>query len=210
MIPCSHEEADTRIFVHVKELVLKGHAVLLVDTVDTDVLVIAISCFNELSQFGLEKLWIEFGAKINRRWIPIHDLTSVLGIKSTRLLFWYTFTGCDAVSAFGGKGKLSAWTTWRMFDDIRPVFEKYSHQSQHTRVKKEDIKILERFTCLLYSRATTFESVNECRRHLFTEQARQVDKIPPIKDALLQHIKRAVYQPRLVQSFMSLIKFCLE
>ena len=97
-----------------------------------------------------------------------------------------------------------------MFDDIRPVFEKYSHQSQHTRVKKEDIKILERFTCLLYSRATTFESVNECRRHLFTEQARQVDKIPPIKDALLQHIKRAVYQARLVQSFMSLIKFCLE
>ena len=60
LTPCNHEEADSRIFVHVKELVLKGHKVVLVDTVDTDVVVIAISCFNELSQFGLEKLLIEF------------------------------------------------------------------------------------------------------------------------------------------------------
>ena len=47
--PCNHEEVDTRIFVHVKELVLKGHKVVLVDTADTDVVVITISCFNELS-----------------------------------------------------------------------------------------------------------------------------------------------------------------
>ena len=60
LTPCNHEKADTRIFVHVKELVLKGHKVVLVNTVNTDVVVKAISCFNELSQFGLEKLWIEF------------------------------------------------------------------------------------------------------------------------------------------------------
>ena len=65
---------------------------------------IAIFCFNKLLQFGLEKLWIEFGVGINKGWIPIHDLTSVLRIKSARLLFWYAFTACDAVSAFGGKG----------------------------------------------------------------------------------------------------------
>ena len=104
----------------------------------------------------------------------------------------------------------SAWTTWRVFDDITPVFGKYSRHSQHTQVKEEDIRILERFTCLLYSRTTTIESVNECLRHLFTKQGRQVDKIPPTKDAFLKHIKRAVHQARLVQSFMSLIKFCLE
>ena len=28
MTPCNHEEADTEIFVHVKELVLKGHKVV--------------------------------------------------------------------------------------------------------------------------------------------------------------------------------------
>ena len=107
LIPCNHEEGDTRIFIHVKELVMKGHKVVLVDTVDKDIVVIAIFCFNKLLQFGLEKLWIEFGVGINKGWIPIHDLTSVLRIKSARLLFWYAFTACDAVSAFGGKGKLS-------------------------------------------------------------------------------------------------------
>ena len=207
LTPCNQEEADAVIFVHVKELVLKGHQVVLVDTVDTNVVVIAISCFNELLQFVLEKLWIDFGVGINKRWISIHDLTSALGIKSAGLLLWYAFTVCDAVSAFGGKGKLSAWTTWRVFDDITPVFEKYSHHSQRTQVKYVDIRILERSTSSLYRRTTTFESVKECRRRLFSKQGRQVDTIPPTKDALLQHIKRAVYQERLAQSFMSLIKF---
>ena len=142
LIPCNHEEADTRIFVHVKEFVLKGHKVVLVDTVDMDTVVIAISCFNELSQFRLEKLWIEVGVGIDKIWIPIYDLTSVLGIKSAKLLFWYTFIGCDAVSAFAGKRKLSAWATWRVFDDITPVFEKYSYHNDHTQVKDEDIRIL--------------------------------------------------------------------
>ena len=73
LTPCNHEVADTRIFVHVKELVLKGHKVVLVDTVDTDVVVIVISCFNELTQFGSEKLWIEFGVGINKQWMRIHD-----------------------------------------------------------------------------------------------------------------------------------------
>ena len=69
LIPCNHKQADARTFAHVKELVLKGQEVVLVDTVDTDVIVIAISCINELSQFGLEKLWIKFGFRINKRLI---------------------------------------------------------------------------------------------------------------------------------------------
>ena len=207
MDPLQTRGSGHKNFAHVKKLVLKVHKVVLVDTVGTDAVVIAISWFNELSQLGLEKLWIEFGVGINRKWIPIHNLTSVLGIKGAGLLFWYDFTGCDAVSAFGGKGKLSAWTTWRVFDDITPVFEKYSHHSQRTQVKYVDIRILERSTSSLYRRTTTFESVKECRRRLFSKQGRQVDTIPPTKDALLQHIKRAVYQERLAQSFMSLIKF---
>ena len=46
--------------------------------------------------------------------------------------------------------------------------------------------------------------------HIFTKQGRKADTIPPTEDALLQHCKRAVYQARLAQSFMSLIKFCVR
>ena len=210
LTPCNHEEADTRIFVHVKELVLRGHKVILIDTVDTDVVVIAISCFNDLSLFGLEELWIEFGFGLNKKWIPIHDLVSVLGSKTTGILFSYAFTGCDAVSAFGGKGKVSAWATWRVFDDISPVFKKYSQHNNCSQVDDEDIRLLERFTCILYNRTTTFERVNECRRELFTKKGRQVDTVPPTKNALLQHIKRAVYQARLVKKFILLTHFKLK
>ena len=55
-----------------------------------------------------------------------------MGTKSAGLLLWHAFTSCDTVSAFRAKGKLSAWTTCGVFDDITPVFEKYSHHSQHT------------------------------------------------------------------------------
>ena len=104
---------------------LKCHKVVLIDTLDTNVVVIAVSCFNELLQFGLERTYIEFGVGINKRLTQIHNL----GTKIVGRLFSYDFTSCDTVSALGGKVKLSAWTTWRVFDDIMPVFEKYSHRS---------------------------------------------------------------------------------
>ena len=56
LTPCNYEEADTRIFAHVEELVLKGRKVVLVDATDTDVVVVTTSCFSELSQFGFQKL----------------------------------------------------------------------------------------------------------------------------------------------------------
>jgi len=52
MDPCNHEEADTRMFVHIK------------DGVDTDVVIIALYHFFSLN---IEELWIEFGTGKYRR-----------------------------------------------------------------------------------------------------------------------------------------------
>ena len=46
--PCSHEEADTRIFVHVNEIAQRGHSKVMVRTVDTDVVIIAIANFLDI------------------------------------------------------------------------------------------------------------------------------------------------------------------
>ena len=44
---CNHEEADTRIFVHVRDAVEHGAQNVLIRTVDTDVVVIAVvKCSN--------------------------------------------------------------------------------------------------------------------------------------------------------------------
>eukprot|EP00794_Sanderia_malayensis_P001903 gene1903-2161_t len=104
--PCNHEEADTRLFLHAKHCSQEGNSKVLIKTVDTDVVIIAIAKFTFLA---LDELWIEFGAGKNRRWIPIHRIVKALGEeKCSALLYWHAFTGCDTVSSFAGKGKTSA------------------------------------------------------------------------------------------------------
>ena len=66
--PCSHEEADTRIFVHVNEIAQRGHSKVMVRTVDTDVVIIAIAHFLDI---GLQELWIAFGTGKQFRYVPI-------------------------------------------------------------------------------------------------------------------------------------------
>ena len=48
MEPCNHEESDTRIMVHIKDMVDAGHTNILLKSVDSDVVVLAISSFAQL------------------------------------------------------------------------------------------------------------------------------------------------------------------
>ena len=57
LAPCNHEEADTRIFVHAKNMAETGHRKIMIKTVDTVVIIIAIAVSHELH---LTELWIEF------------------------------------------------------------------------------------------------------------------------------------------------------
>ena len=47
--PCSHEEADTRMLLHVKDAMNCGFKSVMIRTVDTDVVVLAVSHFQDLS-----------------------------------------------------------------------------------------------------------------------------------------------------------------
>ena len=122
LTPCNHEEADTRILLHVKHAADGGHRNISIQTVDTDVLVLAVSFFHELN---IDELWVEFGVGRNRRWFPVHKYAASLG-KSVccGLRFWFALTGCDTVSAFCGKGKKSCWNTWKSFPDVTATFHR--------------------------------------------------------------------------------------
>ena len=43
LAPCDHEEGDTRVLLHLKHVVLEGHKKAFIRTVDTDLVVIAVS-----------------------------------------------------------------------------------------------------------------------------------------------------------------------
>ena len=190
---CSHEEADTRIFLHAKYATEHGAKTITVKANDTDVLVVAVSAFSTLHNLGLEKLWVAFGQGQSLRWIAVHDLCNSLGQEKVNgMLFFHAFTGCDTVSAFRSKGKKTAWQTWNIFPEASTVFSKLSHYP--LRVEESDLKVLERFVILMYDRSSTAGTVDEARLDMFARKQRAYEAIPPTRGALLQHTKRAAYQ----------------
>ena len=56
--PCNHEEADTRMFLHVAHAAKHGHQKVSIRTVDTDVVVLAVA---QIQHLQISELWIEFG-----------------------------------------------------------------------------------------------------------------------------------------------------
>ena len=190
--PCNKEEADTRIFLHVKDQA-RVYRKIKVVTVDSDVVVIATFVFSSLQRDQqLQELWIEFGSGKNKKWIPIHIYAATLGERRCMALpFFHAFTGSDTTSQFVGKGKKTAWNTWNVLPDTT---ESFINLSELIEANEKDKEAIERFVCVMYDRGTKFASVNECRRYLFTRMSRAIENCPPTSNVLEQHLKRAQLQ----------------
>ena len=118
--PCTHEEADTRLILHASDCARQGIDNIILRTVDTDVVVLAISNFSRLK---ISRLWIAFGVVKQYRYIPIHDIVRALGEEKSQVLHvFHAFTGCDQTSGFLGRGKSTAWTTWMSYGEATTAF----------------------------------------------------------------------------------------
>ena len=56
------------------------------------------------------------------------------------------------------------------------------------------VSAIERFISLMYDKITYISNVNDCQRMLLTKESKTIDNIPPTRNALIQHVKSAVYQ----------------
>jgi hypothetical protein len=76
---CNHEEADTRVFVHLTDACQRqGHSKFIVKTGDTDVVVMAVSVMAKLP--NIQELWVHFmNVKGPRKYIPVHEIFASLG-----------------------------------------------------------------------------------------------------------------------------------
>ena len=61
LAPCTHEEADFRIMLHVADMVRNGMTKVRVRTCDTDVLVICTAYYHLIA--GLDELWLTLGQR---------------------------------------------------------------------------------------------------------------------------------------------------
>ena len=102
--PCSDEECDTRLFLHLAHGCDQGYRDFLFKASDTDVVQQAVF---EASNKPHIKIWIRYGT-LSIKYIPAHTIAIYLGSPSRGLPFFHGFTGCDVVS-FYGIGKITAW-----------------------------------------------------------------------------------------------------
>ena len=107
------------------------------------------------------------------------------------LPIFHALTGCDTVSAFCGRSKKTAWNTWKLFPEVTSAFEEFLLAQADS--SDSAMAVLERFVVLLYDRTSGIQNVNECKKHLFT-QNRSLENLPPTSAALKQHVKQAIYQ----------------
>ena len=117
---CTHEEAETRIILHLEDAVKDGNDKLSICTVDTDVVVLAVMAAQRLD---VSELWIAFGTGKHFRFLAAHEMARSLGPDHCIALpMFHSFTGCDTVSSFGGRGKKTAWDTWKVYEEVTKAF----------------------------------------------------------------------------------------
>ena len=188
--PCQQEEADTRMMLHLRHAAMQGHTKAYVRTVDSDVVVLTISIFQEL---GLSELWVGFGTGKSYKDIPFHHISQLLGPQRCKVLpLFHAITGCDVVSAMFGIGKKTAWNAWIAYPEVTDTLIAITQDPNSFTLDSLHMQHLERWTVLMYSKNCNAVLVNGARKLMFSHSLRSLDSTPATKNALFQHIKRAL------------------
>ena len=61
-------------------------------------------------------------------------------------------------------------------------------------LSEEDIAVVETFIVRMYSQECPNSGINKARHFLFARKACGFENLPPTKDALIQHVRRVIYQ----------------
>lgn len=188
------EDMNTRILLHVEDAVRNGHQQVLISTSDFNIVHVAVYAFKYLAP-ALQKLWVEVIDANHSRVLSIHELYEVHKDKSDLLPFFNAFTGCHTTSMFFGIGKITAWNAWMNFPNLNSAITQLMENGTSD-LSDEAMNILEKFTILMYDSSSKTSKLHECRRDLFTrkKKPRTIDRIPPTRDALEQHVKRSLLQ----------------
>ena len=192
-----HEEADTRLCLHIKDAIDHEMTNIKVKTLDTDVVLILVSFFHALAsqQNSLTDIIVEFGPKSSHKDINIRNLATSLGqILCQAIPFFHSLTGCDTTSAFRNVGKRKAYDLLKQFPEAQRVFESIFLKPFQNLMEEDDkFKVIVQFVIWCYRKTSICKDMNVFRGEVYTQNC-NLETIPPTTDALLLHTKRAIYQ----------------
>ena len=87
VLPCINEEPDTTVFLHIKDMSMKGNEAIAIRTDETDVLVLSISAFTHLA-YKVDQLRINFGTEKNSKFFAIHKIYEKIVADKAQAIFF--------------------------------------------------------------------------------------------------------------------------
>ena len=194
-VPCeelrsTQEEADTRLLLHAYHAAKNGCPTEVIVSDDTDVFLLCLAFKTHIPS----TVYIKCGTQARTRYIDMTNVVQRHGSELCRCLPGLrAFTGCDSVSAFSGKGKLSALRLTKRHAKFRELFQVLGTEWE---VSDELFTSLQEFTCFMYSSNPGTTDVNDLRYRLFCAKKGDLDssQLPPCVDTLRKHCERANYQ----------------
>ena len=196
------EEADQKLVRHMIQCVQSDMAKVVIRTVDSDVVIQLLAYRHRAGNFH-SKVFVCFVAGKNTTFYNINDVSTTLGQKFCEALpFFTSLTGIDAVSSFFNHGKCQFWDKWTDFVNKQALTEVFCELSEKPLlVSDEQLSILEEFICYVYY--TDFSkpaNIDLLRMRDFEHTAHNnLRFLPPSRNGLLQHCKRAAYEAGWVQ-----------
>lgn len=185
----NHDEADTRLVLHAADA-LQTHDLVVIRSIDTDVLVIAVHHFPTIVNNETKDLIMHVGMGANQRYISISELLSRMPSNvQSNILPLHALTGCDSTSSFFRVSKKRAVETLELNEfDLTPL-----GPTDWGTLTPKTYEECERFVAKLYG--ASFDNVTDARyRLLATKDIKSDAQLPPSKSALKYHILRSAYQ----------------
>ena len=195
----NHEEADTRILLHAKHTSLTYPKVLN-SSPDTDVFIICLSVHTRTEA----NLYFLTNVKSSRRTIDVSKVADYIfdTLKQCdvskealmeSLIGFHSFTGCDTISAFTGRGKVKPLKLILNDASYVHAFSQLGNQTQVV-----DLQKIKSFVCHMYG-CKGDVSVDELHSKLYCKNAGKIacDQLPTCTDVLQPHLMRTNYQARI-------------
>ena len=140
----------------------------------------------------------QFGFGDKKKYHCIKTIASSIGPDKCKALpFFHAFSGCDTVSSFYGHSKTKIWDSWfksSNMEQITNIFTELSNQPKE--ITSTQIDIIEEFLMsVYYPKSNNLESIDIERFNHFTRLSDpNLRTLPPSRNGLTEHIKRAALQ----------------
>ena len=194
-LQCTHEEADTRILFHASHASQHGYHSVIIVSEDTDVFILCLAFCTRLSC----QMYQKSGTQARVKYIDITKISAAIGPDLCKpLIGLHSFTGCDSVSSFAGRGKVSAF---KIASSNLEYLEALQQLGMNWEISTELVQLLQGFTCLVYNVKARTTNINELRYRLFCLRKGEVEswQLPPCASSLKKHCLRANYQAAIWQ-----------